>query len=106
MNERTRWGVGVRICAGTAWAGVLVVAGLSGLLGGEGGFVVPTPVGTWLGLASVAAGQFVFMTLIADPWLRKANRPMTLAAEAAVFVLFVAALIAAGLGVRSAWPGN
>lgn len=72
----------IRVVLGTLWGGVLVVCGLW-LVGGPSGFW-PIAAGSafdragvpawWAGIASVAAGQFVFLAVAADRLCPMNNR--------------------------------
>lgn len=70
--------------------GALTSLRLSGLSGVE-------RVG--LGVALAAAGQLVFLVLVADRFFPRANRRLVMVSELVVFVLFLAGLASAAIGV-------
>jgi hypothetical protein len=80
------------ILLGVAWGGCLVVMGLFALA------AEPTPGSPlmWLGVSGIAAGNFVFMEVVADRVIRPARRRALDASEAGAACCFVLALAAAG----------
>ncbi|MEQ9096512.1 MAG: hypothetical protein RIE32_09640 [Phycisphaerales bacterium] len=78
----------------TAWAGVLVVAGLW-LVFSAGPrwpmFSVPAALGGW---TAVAMGTFVFMFLVADRVFPKASRTLGWIVEVALVCLFCIGFVA------------
>ena len=83
--------------AAAAWAGVLIVLGLS-LCGGDAdAWPMPVRSALGLGVAAIAGGQFVFMTLVADRWCPHVSRPVRLGAEAAAFAGFATGWVVAGV---------
>lgn len=78
--------------AATVWAGVMVVAGLWLLADGPGRWPLLPPVAPRLGgVILLAAGQFLFMSLVADRWFPRADRRV-------VWPLEVAATLILALG--------
>lgn len=84
--------------AACVWAAVMLWAGLAMLTSlrplGLSGL---SRVGAGLTLA--AAGQFVFLVLVADRFFPHAHRRLVMAAEAFVFAVFMIGLISAAAGV-------
>lgn len=77
--------------AATVWAGVMVVDGLWLLADGPARWPLVPPVAPRLGgVILVAAGQFLFMYLVADRWFPRASRalvwPLELAATGVLVV--------------------
>jgi hypothetical protein len=79
---------------GTLWAGCLVLTGLYAL-GLGGGWQSGTSASWWAGAAALAAGNFVFMEVVADRLMPAAPRPMITVCEAAAAVAMLAALAVA-----------
>jgi hypothetical protein len=95
LRTRTRIALALASCV---WAAVLVAAGLGTLTSlRPGGLSGLERLGT--GVAMAAAGQFVFLVLVADRLFPRANRRLVIVAEAVVFALFLAGLASAALGV-------
>jgi hypothetical protein len=71
--------LGLRVLVGTTWAACLVVLGL---LLADGGFPrllnVPRAVWALVGLASVGAGLFIFMTIVADRLVPSVGRRLSM----------------------------
>lgn len=90
--------------AACIWAAVMLWAGLAMLTSlrplGLSGL---SRVGAGLTLA--AAGQFVFLVLVADRFFPHAHRRMVMAAEAVVFALFMVGLVSAAAGVLGSETG-
>lgn len=57
-----------RVIVATAWAACLVVLGLLVIAGGPPPLPLPLPRTSWFlaGLATISAGVFLFMTVVAD----------------------------------------
>lgn len=81
-----------RILIGTAWAGSLVVAGIATLVGswstGEAG-----RLGVFGGVAAIAAGQFVFLYVVADRLCPMNNRRPADALQILAAAVFALALL-------------
>lgn len=78
---------------GTLWAGCLVVTGLYTL--GLGGWRGGSSASWWAGVAALAAGNFVFMEVVADRLMPAAPRPMITLCEAGAAATMLAALAVA-----------
>lgn len=87
--------------AGAAWASGLMIAGLHAIrLGLEG--AAASALLVWIGLAGVAAGNFVFAVLTADSLFRPSPRRLPdVFVVAAAFVLVCALSVAA-----AAWSAD
>lgn len=79
-----------------------MLLGLSLLIDGPGPLPLPEHLFTFLGLAAVAGGQFVFMVLVADRAFSRASRRLTFAAELVAFAAFVIGL---GATMVLVWEG-
>lgn len=79
-----------------AWGATLCVLGLAWAGESQAAFLAPGAVRA-AGLAGLAAGQFVFMVLVADRWFPRASRRFVRVAEAITFAVFVGGLLAAAL---------
>lgn len=91
--------LGARVVFGTAWAMCLVVLGLALMVDGPP-VALATGRAPWalLGLASAAAGLFVFMTMVADRLVPHVGRRMTMwRVEMAMVVLLACSVIGAVL---------
>lgn len=80
--------------AATVWAGVMAVAGLWLLAEGPGYWplVPPGPVRVGGGIL-FAAGQFLFMYLVADRWFPRAARAMVWPLEMAATLILVLGVV-------------
>jgi hypothetical protein len=78
------------------WSGVMLAAGLGTLTSlGPMGLSALERLG--MGVALAAAGQFVFLVLVADRFFPQANRRLVVVSESIVFALFVAGLASVAL---------
>lgn len=84
-----------------AWGATLCVLGLSWAFESRTAFLAPGAVRA-AGFSGLAAGQFVFMVLVADRWFPRASRRFVRVAEAITFGVFVVGLLAA---LTLAWGG-
>jgi len=91
-----RWAPIVRATLALAWAALLFILGIVILFEGPGPLPLPREVFWFLGVAALAAGQFVFAVLVADRWFPRAHRGMIARIEALLLVGFVVALGLAG----------
>jgi hypothetical protein len=84
--------LGARVAVATAWAACLVVLGLYLLVDGPPrSLAIGAGVWAFSGLASVGAGLFIFMTLVADRLIPSVGRRQSMwTAEMVMFVLFLA----------------
>ncbi|MEC9374667.1 MAG: hypothetical protein VYC34_12520 [Planctomycetota bacterium] len=90
------------VALGSLWAGILVVIGAMLVAGAmPGGLAAPQlrGVASILGLTFLAAGEFVFLVLVADRLFPKASPRLTRVVEAAVggLLLFGVAGVALNL---------
>jgi len=76
---------------------MLTVLGLALSRGDADAWPIPARSALGLGVAAIAGGQFVFMTLVADRWCPHVSRPVRLAAEATAFAGFAAGWVVAAL---------
>lgn len=89
--------------AACVWASVLLGSGLGALTSlRPAGLSGLERVG--LGVALAAAGQLVFLVLVADRFFPKADRRLVMISELVVFVLFLAGLASIAVGVL--YPGT
>lgn len=80
--------------AATVWAAVMVVGGLWLLAEGPARWpLVPTAAPRLGGVILVAAGQFLFMYLVADRWFPRASRVMTWPLELAATLVLVGGVV-------------
>ena len=76
--------------AATIWAGAMVVGGLWLLAQGPARWPLVPPVAPRLGgVILLAAGQFLFMYLVADRWFPRASRRMVWPLEIAATLILV-----------------
>lgn len=92
----------LRASLAIAWASVLWILGAVTLLDGPGPLPLPNEAFILLGVAAIAAGQFVFAVLVADRWFPRAHRGLIARAEALMLLTFVLGLVMAGYVV---WLG-
>lgn len=92
----------LRASLAIAWAAVLWILGIVTLLDGPGPLPLPNEAFILLGVAAIAAGQFVFAVLVADRWFPRAHRGLIARAEAAMLLTFILGLVLAGYVV---WLG-
>ncbi len=83
------------------WGATLCVLGLAWASDSQTSLLAPGAIRA-AGLAGLAAGQFVFMVLVADRWFPRASRRFVRVAEAITFGVFVVGLVAA---LTLAWGG-
>ncbi|MBY0114266.1 MAG: hypothetical protein K2Y21_15750 [Phycisphaerales bacterium] len=79
----------------TAWALLLAAAGLVLLHRSLSGVVDDSWIGRqgfWIGIAGLCAGQFIFMAAVADRLFPAADRRISGAGEAVVFLSLLAAV--------------
>lgn len=100
-----RFSLGLVLLTATPWALLLAVAGVRLLE--EGAAIVALPgaerVSAAAGMTALAAGMLVFMCLVADRLLPRANRTMVLGCElACCVVLFAGVAWLAGSFLRMA----
>ncbi len=89
--------------ASTVWAGVMVVGGLWLLGEGAGRWpLVPPAMPRLGGIILIAAGQFLFMYLVADRWFPRAARWLTWPLELAATVVLVGGVVWIALEVGRA----
>lgn len=80
--------------AATLWAGVLSVGGLWLALDGPDKWPLVAPVGPAVaGAVLLAAGQFLFMYLVADRWFPRAGRRVTWPLELAATLVLIGGLL-------------
>jgi hypothetical protein len=84
-----------------AWGATLCILGLAWSAESQSALLAPGAVRA-AGLAGLAAGQFVFMVLVADRWFPRASRRFVRVAEAITFGVFAVGLLAA---LALAWGG-
>ena len=92
----------LRASLAIAWAAVLWILGAVTLLDGPGPLPLPNEAFILLGVAAIAAGQFVFAVLVADRWFPRAHRGLIARIEALMLLTFVLGLLLAGYVV---WLG-
>ncbi len=92
----------LRASLAIAWAAVLSILGIVTLVDGPGPLPLPHEAFVLLGIAAIAAGQFVFAVLVADRWFPRAHRGLIARAEAVMLLTFVLGLVLAGYVV---WLG-
>jgi hypothetical protein len=81
-----------RVIVATAWAACLVILGLLIVADAPPSLPVPLPRSSWVfaGLATISAGVFLFMTVVADRLVPSVGRRQTMwGAEMAVFAAFL-----------------
>ena len=81
-----------RVVVATAWASCLVILGLLAIASTPPVLPVPLPRLSWVlaGVAAVAAGLFLFMTVVADRLVPSVGRRQAMwAAEMTVFAAFI-----------------
>lgn len=74
----------------------MCVLGMAWVGESQAAFLAPGAVRA-AGVAGLAAGQFVFMVLVADRWFPRASRRFVRVAEAITFGVFVVGLMAAAV---------
>jgi len=81
-----------RVIVATAWAACLVILGLMVVASGPPPLPLPLPRSSWIlgGLATISAGVFLFMTVVADRLVPSVGRRQTMwRAEMFVFGTFL-----------------
>ena len=102
MNPRRAMSLGARVLCGTAWAMCLTVLGLSLVLEGPPISWMGANRARWaLGVASMAAGLFVFMAMVADRLVPQVGRRMTMWPVEMCMILLVVGGIAAAVVILS-----
>lgn len=104
MTSTPVMGLTLRSVAASLWAGVMIVLGLVVLFDGPGPLPFPRQFFTFLGVAAVAGGQFVFMVLVADRLVRGAHRRVVVMIEVVTFAMFVLG-VGATLGLLAMGTG-
>lgn len=79
----------MRVALATAWAGLLVLAGLWALTVGRARYAALEPAWLLGGLTVIAMGQFVFSALVADRLFPHADPRVVLAFQALTGLAFV-----------------
>jgi hypothetical protein len=87
----------------TVWAAVMTLLGLHALTEGPGMLPLSVDSTRALGIAALAGGQFVFMSLVADRWFSHAHARLVLLLEGAVVLVFGVGL---GMSVVSVITGG
>ena len=90
MNFRRATTVTVRAGVFSAWALALSVVGLWLLVRSPGAIPGLLPLSTSAGLAALAGGQILFMTMVADRYFPRASQGLVATLEIAAACLFFA----------------
>ncbi|QOI99193.1 MAG: hypothetical protein HRU70_01280 [Phycisphaeraceae bacterium] len=94
MSMSHRLAAALFLTAAAALAGALSTAGLALLLGPFNAWWLASGVSNAFGVASLAAGQFLFLAAVADRCFPKADPRLTGTFELAFLAVFLASLLA------------
>ncbi len=102
MHVTREFSLTMLVCAASAWALMMVVGGAWLVLHRDSPWPLPPGAAVVAGVFCIAAGEFLFMCLVADRWFPRALREITWVLEgAAGLALIVSFLLGVFLVARA-----